>query len=154
MLAAWRAALYAVANRRSADRPAIPASARSRATSARMSSSSFFDVRCAWTSWLPNSFFQVTLASFQELLGTGQYGGDEMILRCRLFSELIGGITRDVDFPAETFLNRPNHRREFSQADGTNDEHVHIAERMFAASSDRAVRERAVDPSGEWFQGV
>jgi hypothetical protein len=34
MFAAWSAALYAVANRRSAERPATPASARARVTSA------------------------------------------------------------------------------------------------------------------------
>ena len=39
------AALYAVPNRRSAETPATLASAKSRAMSARMSSSSFFDVR-------------------------------------------------------------------------------------------------------------
>ena len=46
MCAARSAALYAVANRRSADRAVRLASARSRAISARISSSSFLDVRC------------------------------------------------------------------------------------------------------------
>src|SRR5437870_4218718 len=99
MFAAWSAALYAVANRRSADRPAIPASAKSRVTSARMSSSSFFDVRCGRTSWPPNNFFQVTLVSFQELFGPPQDFGDEMILRRHFLSEFMCRITCDVDFP-------------------------------------------------------
>src|SRR5712664_350090 len=107
MFTACSAALYAVANRQSADRPAIPASAKSPATSARMSSSSFFDVRWRWTSWLPNNFVQVTLASFQELLGTAQNLGDEMILRGHFLSEFMCRIAGDVDFPSETHLCLP-----------------------------------------------
>ena len=77
-----------------------------------------------------------------------------MILRRRFRSEFMCRITCDVDVPAKTLLNLPKRRREFSQADGTNDEHVNVAQRMFAASSDRAVDKRAVDPSGERFQGL
>ena len=77
-----------------------------------------------------------------------------MILRRRFRCEFMCRIACDVDVPAETRLDLPKRRRELSQADGTNDEHVHVAERMFAASSYRAVDKRAVDPSGERFQGL
>src|SRR2546429_1162533 len=106
MFAVRRAALYAVANRRSAERPATFASAKSRATSARMSSSSFFDVRWRWTSWLPNNFVQVTLASFHEFLGTAQNVREEMILGRHFLSEFWCRIAGDVDLSSETALGR------------------------------------------------
>ncbi len=77
-----------------------------------------------------------------------------MILRRHFLSEFMCRVACDVDFPAETRLNLPKRRCEFSQANGTNDEQVHVAERMFAASSYRTVNKRTVDPSSERLQGL
>jgi len=67
VFAAWSAALYAVANLRSAERPARLASARSRAIKARILSNSFLEVLCFWASLFANKLVQVTLASFHKL---------------------------------------------------------------------------------------
>src|SRR5713101_721505 len=125
MFAARSAALYAVANRRSAESPATVASAKSRATSARRSSSSFFDVRWRWTSWLPNSFVQVTLASFHELLGTSQNLRQEMILCHHFLSEFRCRIAGDVDLSSKTAFGRAKRRGEISQADAADHQQVH-----------------------------
>jgi hypothetical protein len=145
MFAVRSAALYAVANRRSAERPAIFASAKSRATSPRMSSSSFFDVRWRWTSWLPNSFVQVTLASFHKFLGTSQNLREEMILGRRCLSEFIRRIAGDVDLSSETALGLPKRGSEFSQADSADHHQVHVAQRMFLTACHRTVDKGAVD---------
>jgi len=89
MFAAWSAALKAVANLRSAERPAMPASARSRAMSARMLSSSFLEVLCFWASLFANKFLQVTLTSFQKLFPTSQHTGEKMVARFDFFPELL-----------------------------------------------------------------
>src|SRR6266540_2160991 len=145
MFAARRAALYAVANRRSAERPATFASAKSRATSARMSSSSFFDARWRWTSWLPNNFVQVTLGSFHEFFGTSQNLREEMVLGRHFLSEFTCRIAGGVDLPSETALGLPKRRSEFSQADSADHEQVHVAERMFLTACHGTVDKGAVD---------
>ena len=89
MCAARRAALYAVANRRSAETRATAASARSRAMRARKSSSSLLEVRWVWTSRLASSFVQVILGSFHEFLGASQNGGKEMVLGRHFLAELV-----------------------------------------------------------------
>src|SRR5882762_4386678 len=81
IFAAWSAALYAVANLRSADRPARLASARSRAIRARILSNSFLEVLCFWASLFASKLVQVTLASFHKLLAPLQDGCQEMIMR-------------------------------------------------------------------------
>ena len=77
-----------------------------------------------------------------------------MILRRHILSEFMCRIACDVDFPAETRLNLPKRRCQFSQADGADDEQIHVAERMLATSSYRTVNKRAVDPLGERLQGL
>ena len=77
-----------------------------------------------------------------------------MILRGDSLSEFMRRIARDVDFPSEARLCLPKRRRDFSQADGTDDEQVHVAQRMFAAASNRTVNKCTVDPSSERFQGL
>src|SRR5712692_5138866 len=145
MFAARSAALYAVANRRSAESPATVASAKSRATSPRMSSSSFFDVRWRWTSWLPNSFVQVTLASFHELLGTSQNLRQEMILGRHFDLEFTCRIAGDVDLSSETALGLPKRRGKFSQTDTADHHQVHVAERMFLSASHRTINKGTLD---------
>ena len=76
-----------------------------------------------------------------------------MILRRHVLSEFMCRIACDVDFPPETRLNLPKRRCQFSHADGADNEQIHVAERMFAASSHRTVNKRAVDQSGERLQG-
>ena len=152
MCAARSAALYAVANRRSADRPVTFASAKSRATSARMSSSSFFDVRWRATSWLPNNFVQVTLASFHEFLGTSQNCREKVILRGHFLSELTRRKAGDVDLSSETAFSFPNRRCEFSLTDNTDHQQVDVAPRMFLTSCHGTINKSAVDPVLKWLQ--
>src|SRR5688572_27161110 len=152
MCAASRAALYAVANRRSADSPATFASAKSRATSARMSSSSFFDVRWRVTSWLPNSFVQVTLASFHEFLGTPQNCREKMILRGHFLAELNCRKAGDVDLSPKTAFSFPNRRCEFSLTGSTDHEQVDVASRMFLTACHGTINKSAVDPVLKWRQ--
>src|SRR5579864_5867483 len=115
MLAACNAALYAVANRRSAESAAIPASAKSRAMSARIASSSFFDALCLWTSRFANNCVQVTLAPSYELFAPLQHGGKEMILGRGLGSEFARRVVGDVHLPPQTSFRFAEGRRQLSQ---------------------------------------
>src|SRR5579864_3301413 len=115
MLAACNAALYAVANRRSAESAAIPASAKSRAMSARIASSSFFDALCLWTSRFTNNCVQVTLAPTNELFMPFQHGGKEMILGLGLGAELARRVVGDAHLPPQTSFSLAEGRRQLSQ---------------------------------------
>jgi hypothetical protein len=77
-----------------------------------------------------------------------------MVLRRHVLSEFICRKAGNVDFPSETRLNLPKRRRELSQADSTDDKQVHVAERMFLATSDRTVHKRTVDLASERLQGL
>ena len=146
MCAASSAALYAVANRRSADTPATFASAKSRATSARMSSSSFFDVRWRVTSWLSYSLVQVTLASFHEFLGTSQNVREKVILRGHFLSELTCRKAGEIDLSSETAFSFPNRRCEFSLTHNADHQQVDVAPRMFLTARHGTINRSAVDP--------
>src|SRR5271169_1962419 len=98
IFAAWSAALYAVANLRSAERSARLASARSRAIRARILSNSFLEVLCFWASLFANNFVQVTLASSHKMLTSLQDCCKEMIVGLHLYAKLLGGIYRGIHF--------------------------------------------------------
>src|ERR1700726_3216746 len=94
IFAAWSAALLAVANLRSAERPARLASARSRAIRARILSNSFLEVLCFWASLVANKLVQVTLAPFQKLFPPSQHRGQKMVARSDFLLELLWRIGR------------------------------------------------------------
>src|SRR5260370_15329737 len=131
---AWSAALYAVANLRSADRPARPASARSRAIRARILSNSFLEVLCFWASLFANNFVQVTLASSHKMLAPLHDRRKEMMLRLHLLAKLFGGIDRGIHFPAQPLLRLTERRRQVSETCSANDHHIPVTHVILPAS--------------------
>src|SRR5688572_32954465 len=117
-----------------------------------MSSSSCFDVRWRVTSWLPNSFVQITLASFHEFLGTPQNCREKMILRGHFPSEFNCRKAGDVDLSSKTAFSFPNRRCEFGLTRNTDHQQVDIAPRMFLTPCHRTINKRAVDPVLKWLQ--
>ena len=117
-----------------------------------MSSSSFFDVRWRVTSWLPNSFVQVTLASFHEFLGTPQNCREKMIFRGHFPSELNCRKAGDVDLSSKTAFSFPNRRCKFGLTDSTDHQQVDVASRMFLTACHGTINKSAVDPILKWLQ--
>src|ERR1700722_10949998 len=152
IFAAWSAALYAVANLRSAERPARFASARSRAIRARILSNSFLEVLCFWASLFANKLVQVTLASFHKLFPPSQHGGEEMIARFDFLPKLLWGISRDVDLSSQPRLRLAERWRQVSKACSANDHHIHVTHRMFSASCQRTIDKSTLNLVPKRFQ--
>jgi hypothetical protein len=93
----------------------MPASARSRAISARMLSNSFLEVLCLWASLFADNFVQVTLTSFHKLSPAAQDSGEEMVGRFDFLLELLWRIGRDVDLSSQPLLRLTERRRQISE---------------------------------------
>src|SRR6266436_7428399 len=104
ILAVWSAALYAMANRRSADKPARAASVRSRSIRARRPSNSCLLVVCSCTLRWASSCFQLILRSLYHdhlLLENRQ---KEMVFVLHLLFKLLFRVSRYVDFTLKALL--------------------------------------------------
>ena len=89
ILEARKAALYAVAKRRSVETLLIEASARSRAMTVRMPAISLFDVLCGVTSWLASNCFQVTLFTFHKQKIVLNDRRQKVVALCHFIAKLI-----------------------------------------------------------------
>src|SRR6516162_7583134 len=104
ILAVWSAALYAVANRRSADKPVSAASVRSRSIRARRPSNSCLLVVCSCTLCCASSCFQLILRSLNHNHLLVQNRQKEMVFGLNFLFEFLFSVSRHVDFTLKALL--------------------------------------------------
>src|ERR1700731_147541 len=109
ILAVWSAALYAVANRRSADKPASAASVRSRSIRARRPFNSCLLVVCSCTLRCASSCFQLILRSLNHNQLFVQNRQKEMVFVLNFLFKFLVRVSRYVYFALKALLESLEH---------------------------------------------
>src|ERR1700722_20491166 len=104
ILAVWSAALYAVANRRAADKPASAASVGSRSIKARRPSNSCLLVVCSCTLRCASSCFQFILRSFNHNHLLVENRQKEVVFVLKFLFKFLFRVSGYVDFTLKALL--------------------------------------------------